>query len=57
MDACALQDICKQVFEAVHNGDAATVQSLVLQHSINPDLANTVSSILALHTDTVFLSA
>ena len=46
VNACALQDICQQVFEAVHKGDAATVPSLLLQHRLSPDLTNTVSNII-----------
>ena len=47
MDAYALQDIqCRQVFEAAHKGDAASVESLLLQHSLGPDLANMVSNII-----------
>ena len=46
VDACSLQDICQQVFEAAHKGDAATVPSLLLQHSLSPDLTNTVSNVI-----------
>lgn len=48
MDAYALQDIYWQVFEAAHKGDVATVESLLLQHSLSPDLAKTVSNIVTL---------
>ena len=48
MDAYGLQDIYWQVFEAAHKGDVATVESLLLQHSLSPDLAKTVSNIVTL---------
>ena len=46
VNACALQDICQQVFEAVHKGDATTVPSLLLQHRLSPDLTNMVSNVI-----------
>ena len=47
VDVCSImQDTCKQVFEAAHKGDAATVQSLLLRHSFSPDLTNTVSNVI-----------